>query len=156
MISNETGKRIIGRQGTDYDEAEKPTDCYEQLKADERCLLVDCRAEIEWQLLGTADLSEIGKKTLLVEWTNLANQRNPEFVNEIASYVSKDTPLIIMCRIGGRSAAAANALIEAGFSDVTNMSEGYKGGLMIKATAIALRDGALVACLGIRPSHNHI
>ena len=27
-------------------------------------LLVDCRATIEWQLLGTADLSEIGKKDL--------------------------------------------------------------------------------------------
>ena len=106
---------------------ENPTECYEKLKQDERSLLVDCRAEIEWTLLGTADLSEMGKKTLLVEWTNLANQRNPEFVNEIASYVSKDTPLIIMCRIGGRSAAAANALIEAGFSDVTNMAEGYEG-----------------------------
>ena len=106
---------------------ENPSACYQKLKENESCLLIDCRAEIEWQLTGTADLSEIHKKTLLVEWTNLANQRNPEFINEIASYVSKDTPLIIMCRIGGRSAAAGNALIEAGFSDVTNMSEGYEG-----------------------------
>ena len=106
---------------------ENPSACYQKLKEDERCLLIDCRAEIEWQLTGTADLSEIHKKTLLVEWTNLANQRNPEFINEIASYVRKDTPLIIMCRIGGRSAAAGNALIEAGFSDVTNMSEGFEG-----------------------------
>ena len=106
---------------------ENPSACYQKLKDDETCLLIDCRAEIEWQLTGTADLSEIDKKTLLVEWTNLANQRNPEFINEIASYVRKDTPLIIMCRIGGRSAAAGNALIEAGFSDVTNMSEGFEG-----------------------------
>ena len=106
---------------------ENPSACYQKLKEDETCLLIDCRAEIEWQLTGTADLSEIHKKTLLVEWTNLANQRNPEFINEISSYISKDTPLIIMCRIGGRSAAAGNALIEAGFSDVTNMSEGFEG-----------------------------
>lgn len=106
---------------------ENPSACYQKLKDDETCLLIDCRAEIEWQLTGTADLSKIHKKTLLVEWTNLANQRNPEFINEIASYISKDTPLIIMCRIGGRSAAAGNALIEAGFSDVTNMSEGFEG-----------------------------
>ena len=104
-----------------------PQDCYEMLQNDAKALLIDCRATIEWQLLGTPNLDSIGKKALLIEWTSMSNQLNTNFVDNVSTYASKDTPIIIMCRIGGRSAAAAQSLIEAGYSNVTNMTEGYEG-----------------------------
>lgn len=104
-----------------------PQDCYEMLQNDAKALLIDCRATIEWQLLGTPNLDSIGKKALLIEWTSMSNQLNTNFVDNVSTYASKDTPIIIMCRIGGRSAAAAQCLIEAGYTDVTNMTEGYEG-----------------------------
>lgn len=108
--------------------AEKdPQTCFEILAADPSALLVDCRSQQEWDLVGIPNLAEIGKKTLLVEWTDSGNQRNPHFHDQISGFATKDTPIIILCRIGGRSAAACQYLAEQGFTNLTNMSEGYEG-----------------------------
>lgn len=109
-----------------FDEKD-PQACFDQLSADPTALLIDCRAKIEWDLVGIADLSSLGKKTLLIEWTDNANQRNPQFADHVSGYASKDTPIIIMCRIGGRSQAACQYLAELGYTNLTNMSEGYEG-----------------------------
>lgn len=109
-----------------FDEKD-PQACYEILSSNPSALLVDCRAQIEWEFVGTPDLGAIGKKALLVEWTNSAHQRNPDFLDTIKSFATPDTPIIIMCRIGGRSAAACQMLAENGFTNLTNMSEGYEG-----------------------------
>ncbi len=60
-----------------FDEKD-PQACYEILSSNPSALLVDCRAQIEWEFVGTPDLGAIGKKALLVEWTNSAHQRNPD------------------------------------------------------------------------------
>ena len=104
-----------------------PQDCYAQLASDPLALLVDCRSAQEWELVGTPNLSAIGKKTLLVEWTTASNQKNPHFLEQIKGFATLDTPIIIMCRIGVRSAAACAYLAEHGFTNLTNMREGYEG-----------------------------
>ncbi|MGC6518226.1 MAG: rhodanese-like domain-containing protein [Candidatus Puniceispirillaceae bacterium] len=109
-----------------FDEKD-PKSCFEILASDPKTLLVDCRAKIEWDLTGIADLSSLGKKTLLVEWTDSQHQRNPDFVTQIKNYAAPDTPVIIMCRIGGRSADACKLLAEHGFTNLTNMTEGFEG-----------------------------
>ena len=106
-----------------------PQACFDHLASDPQALLVDCRSAVEWELLGIPDLSALGKKTLMVEWTDYKNQRNPDFLDNIKSFASPKTPIIMICRIGGRSAAACQLLIDHGFSNVTNMSEGYEGRL---------------------------
>ena len=109
-----------------FDEKD-PQACFDELSSNPSALLVDCRTTAEWELVGTPDLSAIGKRTLLVEWTNAANQKNPAFLEQIKGFASADTPIILMCRIGGRSAAACQFLAENGFSNLTNMTEGYEG-----------------------------
>ena len=104
-----------------------PQDCYAQLASDPLALLVDCRSAQEWELVGTPNLSAIGKKTLLVEWTTASNQKNPHFLEQIKGFATLDTPIIIMCRIGVRSASACAYLAEHGFTNLTNMREGYEG-----------------------------
>lgn len=104
-----------------------PAICFERLKNEADCLLVDCRAPMEWDLTGLADLSACNKKPLLVAWTDNDNQRNPDFEASISAFADKQTPIIIMCRIGGRSQAACELLAASGFTDLTNMTEGFEG-----------------------------
>lgn len=108
-------------------EEKNPQACFEILANDPSALLVDCRTRSEWELTGIANIGQFGKKTLLVEWTDSANQQNPQFLDSISAFASPQTPIIIMCRVGGRSAAACHYLAEQGFTNLTNMTEGYEG-----------------------------
>ncbi len=79
-----------------------PQECRNQLASDPSALLVDCRSAVEWELVGTLNLSAVGKKTLLVEWTTAtSNQKTPIFREQIKGFASSDTPIIMICRVGG-------------------------------------------------------
>ena len=57
---------------------------------------------------------------------------NPDFPEDFSAYatatgVSKDTPIILMCRSGSRSAKAANLLYEMGYRNVYSLVDGYEG-----------------------------
>lgn len=41
--------------------------------------------------------------------------------------IPKDRPVLVHCKMGGRSAKAAQALVDAGFTDVTNLDGGITG-----------------------------
>lgn len=49
---------------------------------------------------------------------------NDNFDSEIAK-LDKSKSYLVYCRSGGRSVGASNKMIEAGFSNVTNMKGGY-------------------------------
>lgn len=53
--------------------------------------------------------------------------KNPRFVRELEQKASKDEILILLCRSGKRSAAAAEAAVKAGFLNVFNVLEGFEG-----------------------------
>ena len=48
----------------------------------------------------------------------------PDFDDKI-SILKKSTPYLVYCRSGVRSVGASNKMIDAGFTDVTNMQGGY-------------------------------
>jgi rhodanese-related sulfurtransferase len=53
---------------------------------------------------------------------------NPEFLDQVSQIVAdKATPLFLLCRSGQRSLAAAKVLAEAGYTDLTNIEEGFEG-----------------------------
>jgi len=87
-------------------------------------VLVDVRTAEERQFVGRIPDS------IHVPWLIGATlQRNPRFVRELESKVRKDDTLLLICRNGGRSAAAAQALTEARFSNVFSVLEGFEGDL---------------------------
>lgn len=53
---------------------------------------------------------------------------NDQFVEEIEKVLPKDREIIVGCRSGGRSARATALLMQAGFTNVTNMAGGFVGG----------------------------
>lgn len=65
-----------------------------------------------------------------VAWaTGTAMTRNPHFLRQVGALVPKDGVLVLLCRSGKRSAAAAEALLKAGFQQVFNIGEGFEGEL---------------------------
>ncbi len=60
--------------------------------------------------------------------TGQIDQPVADFVNYVESRIpDKDTPIYTLCRTGVRSVAAANALTDAGYTQVRNIWEGFVG-----------------------------
>jgi rhodanese-related sulfurtransferase len=53
---------------------------------------------------------------------------NPDFVRVMKATFAPDTPLLIGCQSGGRSARASQMLETFGFTDVANVKGGFSGG----------------------------
>jgi rhodanese-related sulfurtransferase len=84
--------------------------------------LVDVRTGEERKFVGHVPGS------LHVPWaTGTALTRNPRFVRELESKVSKQSLVLLLCRSGKRSALAAEAATKAGFTQVFNILEGFEG-----------------------------
>jgi rhodanese-related sulfurtransferase len=52
---------------------------------------------------------------------------NPDFLPVMEKVFAKDAAIIVGCKMGGRSARAAQALTQAGFSRVLDQSGGWDG-----------------------------
>ncbi|MFM8462785.1 MAG: rhodanese-like domain-containing protein, partial [Burkholderiaceae bacterium] len=66
-----------------------------------------------------------------VAWaTGTSLNRNPRFLKELETRAGgKDATILLLCRSGNRSAAAATAAFAAGFQHVFNIAEGFEGDL---------------------------
>jgi rhodanese-related sulfurtransferase len=52
---------------------------------------------------------------------------NRDFLPIMKANFGLDAPLLIGCKVGGRSAQAAQMLVDSGFADVTNVLGGFHG-----------------------------
>ena len=69
-------------------------------------------------------------ETKHVAWmTGLSLSRNPRFTRELEAKAGKGEAILLLCRSGKRSAAAAEAATKAGFTSVFNILEGFEGDL---------------------------
>lgn len=87
-------------------------------------VLVDVRTAEERKFVGHVPGS------LHVAWmTGTAMNRNPRFVKELEAKLGKEKVVLLLCRSGKRSAAAAEAATKAGHRNVFNVLEGFEGDL---------------------------
>lgn len=87
-------------------------------------VLVDVRTAEERQFVGHV------RDSKHVAWaTGLSLSRNPRFAKELEAKAGKDEVILLLCRSGKRSAAAAEAATKAGFRKVFNVQEGFEGDL---------------------------
>ncbi|MCP4001183.1 MAG: rhodanese-like domain-containing protein [Gammaproteobacteria bacterium] len=108
-------------------------DAWGILENNPAALLVDVRTQVEWQLIGQADLSSISKEPLCLQWVTMQGM-NKNFIDELQAAldergVAKDTPLYFMCQSGGRSKMSAMQCAEMGYSQCFNIAEGFEGEL---------------------------
>jgi len=110
-----------------------PDQAWEVLKQDSKAQLVDVRTAPEWAYVGLPDVSALGRELHKVEWQVFPQMTvNPDFVARVEGRLrtagaDKDTPVLFLCRSGGRSRAAAIALTAAGYARALNVAGGFEG-----------------------------
>lgn len=113
---------------TDYAGDLPPKQAWDLLASDPEAVLVDVRTSAEWQWVGGVDLSELGKPVVGIEWMTSAGEPNHRFVEQLGEAgLTPETPVLFLCRSGGRSAAAASVATAAGFGPAYNVAEGFEG-----------------------------
>ncbi len=101
------------------------TDAWELLKSEPDSFLVDVRTEAEWNSVGYPNLSEIGKNLIKITW----KQDDLQFITVLKdALLDKDSQVIFICKVGGRSAAAANLAISYGYKNCYNLVGGFEMG----------------------------
>lgn len=103
-----------------------PRAAWEEIQRTPDALFLDVRMEIESLY--------VGRPPGVV---NIAWYEYPELTPQPDSFVAavereagrKDRPVYLICRSGKRTVDAAKALDAAGFTNVTNISEGFEGEL---------------------------
>lgn len=101
------------------------------LEEDPEALLIDVRTVAEWVYVGLPDISRLGRTVVCVQWNVWPQMEvNRDFVAHLqAEGVSRDRPLLLICRSGQRSRDAAIALTAEGFGPCYNVSDGFEGDL---------------------------
>ncbi|AWL29387.1 rhodanese-like domain-containing protein [Acinetobacter defluvii] len=87
-------------------------------------VIVDVRTSEERKFVGYVE------NTVHIPWAiGTALDRNPFFTQQLEHLVGKDKLILLLCRSGKRSAAAANVALNAGFERVYNIEQGFEGDL---------------------------
>lgn len=106
-----------------------------RLESDPASVLIDVRTRAEWAFVGLPDLAQIGKRVLTVEWqTSPESGIDAAFPDRLtavldAAGAGADTELFFICRSGGRSRMAAEAMANAGYRRCRNVADGFEGPL---------------------------
>jgi rhodanese-related sulfurtransferase len=89
-----------------------------------QAILVDVRSAEERKFVGQVPAG------IHVAWaTGTSLTRNPRFLRELEARTGRTAVLLLLCRSGKRSAAAAEAATKAGFPNVFNILGGFEGEL---------------------------
>jgi len=109
--------------GLPYRGSVDPEEAWSLIQAGQ-ATLVDVRTAEERKFVGHV------RESIHVAWQiGPALLKNPRFTRELEAKAGKSTPILLLCRSGKRSAAAAEAALKAGFPNVFNVKEGFEGDL---------------------------
>lgn len=102
-------------------------EAWSALEVQQNATLVDVRTAGEWQETGIADLSSLNKKPITLSWrTQPGMALNPQFEAQLlAAIPDRATPIYFVCRSGGRSADAARAMAQLGYTHCFNVLGGF-------------------------------
>ena len=110
-----------------------PSEAFSLVEQDQRVVLIDVRSSMEFLFVGHP------RGSVHVPWIDEPDWIvNPDFVTEVRKVMlggvgmddhGNDAPVVLICRSGKRSLEAGNLLIDKGFMQVYNVSEGFEGEL---------------------------
>ena len=105
------------------------SEAWDLLATDKNCVLVDVRTDAEWNYVGLPNLKPLGKENGGISWLNFPdNTPNKLFADQVrAAGIEPDRTVLLLCRSGQRSIAAAVALSEEGYGKAFNILEGFEG-----------------------------
>ncbi|MGQ0484809.1 MAG: rhodanese-like domain-containing protein [Hyphomicrobiales bacterium] len=102
-----------------------PAEAWQRLQNNPSAVLIDCRTQPEWVFVGVPAVERL----IRLPWQVFpAMQVNGQFVAEIEQMgLPKDAEIMCICRSGARSASAASALTQAGYTNAWNVAQGFEG-----------------------------
>ncbi len=109
-----------------------PKEAWDLLQHNPKCLFIDVRSHMEYLFIGHP------KGAIHIPWIDEPDwEVNPHFVREVrqlilgglASASHQSVPVMLICRSGKRSQEAGEHLVEAGFTEVYNILDGFEGEL---------------------------
>lgn len=98
------------------------------LRDNPEAALVDVRTGAEWRFVGIPDVSSLRRELVCIEWVDVNGNVNENFARDLAARVSTG-PVVLLCRSGQRSIAAAEAATAAGITPAYNVLDGFEGHL---------------------------
>ncbi|MDR2188530.1 MAG: rhodanese-like domain-containing protein [Azonexus sp.] len=99
-----------------------PPEAWQILQLAPGAKLVDVRTRAEWDWVGRVP------GAVEIEWNQYpGNGRNPHFLAELQRQVDREALVLLLCRSGARSVAAAVAATAAGYNNCYNILEGFEG-----------------------------
>jgi rhodanese-related sulfurtransferase len=106
-----------------------PTEAWRSLQDDPDAVLIDVRTRPEWSYVGLPDLSDLGKPVLKIEWQSWPEgSLNQAFADEVAAAgIGPTRKILLLCRSGVRSKAAAELLTSRGWGQCYNITHGFEG-----------------------------
>ncbi|MEQ5801405.1 rhodanese-like domain-containing protein [Halomonas sp. H10-9-1] len=127
-------------------------EAWELMQENERAVLIDVRDPVEIKFTGFAEPTDIHVPWVLADRDGFDAEartwpmvKNPDFAEQMraeleALGVAEDDPIIVMCRSGStRSAPAADAIAEMGFSEVYSVTDGFEGGKLEEGDSKGVR-----------------
>ncbi|GAB6039729.1 rhodanese-like domain-containing protein [Endothiovibrio diazotrophicus] len=105
-----------------------PREAHELLHRDPHAVMIDIRSTMEFLFVG----HPVG--AVHIAWIDEPSwDVNPDFVTEVREALAGDEgrnrPIVLICRSGNRTLQAGAALIEAGFTNVHHVADGFEGEL---------------------------
>ena len=110
------------------------------MMANENVLFIDVRSRAEVAFLGIPTTVDVHIPYMVMPMMASFNMEkgaydlelNPDFLPSLNTYaaekgIAQDTPIILMCRSGSRSARAADLLADVGYTQVYSLVDGYEG-----------------------------
>lgn len=116
-------QKLAGDHELEFTGTVSPHDAWLLFQQD-KVVIVDVRTNEERKFVGYVP------DTIHIPWaTGTSFNRNPRFVKELETKVGKDKVILLLCRSGKRSAAAASVAYNAGFESIYNIDQGFEGDL---------------------------
>ena len=94
-----------------------PTQAKELLDSDQTYVYIDVRSMPEYEVAHPAGSLNIP----IMHKESMGMVPNGDFVRVVEKHFARDAKLLLGCQMGGRSQRAAEALVAAGFQDVSNV-----------------------------------
>ncbi|GAA3899236.1 hypothetical protein GCM10022228_07170 [Halomonas cibimaris] len=125
---------------------------YALMQDDESAVLIDVRDPIEAKFTGFATPTDIHVPWMLADRDRFNEKartwpmhKNTDFTDQVreqleAQGVDQDAPVIVMCRSGStRSAPAADAIHQMGYSEVYSVTDGFEGSKLEQGESVGVR-----------------
>ena len=99
------------------------------LETNPNSIILDVRTEEEWNGVGKPDAESLNSKTFFISLLlGPDRKKNENFTKDfLQKKISKKDNILVICRSGVRSMAAAKLLQQEGYKNLVNISDGFEG-----------------------------